>query len=98
MDTIPTTLSASSARNNFYTILEEVSRKLKRFTITRRGKAQAVVMHPSDVAAWEETMEILSDGKLLKEINQAEKELKKGKFISEDQLLKSINITKKDFE
>lgn len=96
MGSIPTTISASKARVNFYTILEEVASKLKRFTITRRGEAQAVVMHPDEVASWEETMDILSNESLLKEIAQAEKEIAQGKVISEKKLMKNLGISEKD--
>lgn len=96
MSSISTTISASQARGNFYTILEEVAKKLKRFTITRRGKAQAVIIHPEEVAAWEETMEIMADKKLVKEIAQAEKEIAKGKLISEKKLMKELGVTEDD--
>ena len=98
MSTLSSTLSASDARSNLYTILEEVSGKLKRFVITRRGKAQAVVMHPDEVAAWEETMEIMANSKLIKEINQGQADFAGGRVISEDKLLKDLGISEKDLE
>jgi prevent-host-death family protein len=96
VSSIPTTISASKARSNFYTLLEEVAKKLKRFTITRRGEAKAVILSPEEVASWEETMEILSNEKLVKEIAQAERELAQGKIISEKKLLKNLGITEKN--
>lgn len=98
MSPISTTLSASKARSNFYTLLEEVANKLKRFTITRRGEAQAVVMHPDEVASWEETMDILADKKLVAEILRSESERKAGKVISEKKLLKELGISPKDLK
>lgn len=95
---LATTISASKARRNFYTILEEVSDKLRRFTITRRGKAEAVVMHPDEVASWEETMDILADKKLVADILKAEAERKAGKTISEKKLLKELGISSKDLK
>lgn len=98
MSSISTTLSASKARSNFYTLLEEVANKLKRFTITRRGEAQAVVMHPDEVASWEETMDILADKKLVAEILKSESERKTGKVISEKKILKELEISSKDLK
>lgn len=98
MSSIPATISASKARSNLYTILEEVGSKLKRFTITRRGEAQAVVMHPDEVASWEETMDILSDKKLVAEILTSESERKAGKVISEKELFKELGISFNDLE
>ena len=96
MTTIPTTIPASLARSKFYPILEEVAKKLKRFTITRRGKPQAVVVHPDEVASWEETMDVLADSQLIKEIVKAEKELSVGKMLSEKKLVKELGLTEED--
>lgn len=96
MSSLATILSASEARSNFYTLLDEVSSKLKKFVITRRGRAQAVVMSPEEVASWEETMEILTNKKLMAEIAQAEREIAKGKIISEKEVMKELGITEED--
>jgi len=97
MKSIPATLSASKARDNFYTLLEEVSKKLRRFTITLRGEAQVVLMHPDEVASWEETVDILSDKKLVAQILKSEDERKSSKIVSEKKLLKELEISPKDF-
>lgn len=88
-----TILPASEARKNFYTILEEVSQKFKRFTITRRGQAQAVVISPEEVAAWEETMEVIADKKLLRNLQQSEIERKYGQVVPAESLLKKLKIS-----
>ncbi|KKU16170.1 MAG: Prevent-host-death family protein [Candidatus Woesebacteria bacterium GW2011_GWC2_45_9] len=95
---ISNTISASKARNNFYTLIEEVANKLKRFTITKRGQAQVVMMHPDEVASWEETMDILSDKKLLTDILKSEAERKSGRIVSETKLLKELGIAPKDLK
>jgi len=92
MSTVPATISASRARSDFYTLLDEVSTKLKRFTITRRGEAQVVLMHPDEVASWEETMDILADKKLVAEILRSESERKAGQVVSEKELWKELGI------
>jgi len=96
MKTLSSTLSASKARNNFYTILDEVSQKFKRFVITRRGNTQAVVMHLEEVEAWEETMEIMANNRLVRDILRSEKDRLEGKVISEKALLKKLGISPKD--
>ncbi len=98
MKNLDSTLSASKARSNFYTLLNEVSEKSRRFTITLRGGAKAVVMPPEEVEAWEETLEIMSNKKLAASIKRAEKELREGKMIPEDKLLKELGISKKDLQ
>ncbi len=98
MRTIPNTISASKARANFYSLLEEVVTKLKSITITKRGEAQAVIMHPDEVASWQETMDILSDKKLIRDIAMSETERKSGKITSEKNLLKELGISPKDLK
>ncbi len=93
MDTISSVLPASQARANFYDLLDEVSDKLRRFTITLRGKVKAVVMPADQVEAWEETLEIMSNKKLSAAILRSEKERKQGKMISEKALLKELGIS-----
>ena len=94
----PSTLPASLARKNFYTLIEEVNTKLRRFTITRRGQVKAILLSPDEVASWEETMEIMADKKLLRDLAQAQKEYQQGKVISEDKLLKQIGLTEADLK
>jgi len=98
MSSLTTTLSASHARKNFYRLLKEVNTKLKRFTITRHGKTQAVVMSPEEVESWEETMEIMADKKLMKDLVQSEKERKQGKVYTHKQVLKELGISQKDLK
>jgi prevent-host-death family protein len=98
MKQIPSTLSASRARSNFYTLLEEVANKLRRFTITRRGEAKVVLMHPDEVASWEETMDILADKKLVAQILKSEKERKLGETVSEKELFEELGISSDDLK
>ncbi len=92
------TISASKARSNLYKILDEVKNGLKTYTITLRGEAQAIVMNPEEVEAWEETLDILSDNKLLEQILVSQKEIKSGKYLDEDEILKELNITRKELK
>ncbi|MDZ7586986.1 MAG: type II toxin-antitoxin system Phd/YefM family antitoxin [Patescibacteria group bacterium] len=88
MNTISSVLPASEARDNFYTMLDEVSDKLRRFTITLRGKVKAVVMSAEEVESWEETLEIMSNKKLVAQINEGLDDVKHGRVISLDDYIK----------
>ncbi len=90
------TISASKARTSLYKILDEVKNGLKSYTITLRGEAQAVVMNPEEVEAWEETLEILSDNKLIEQILKSQEEIKNGEYVDEDGLLERLDISKKE--
>lgn len=91
-------LSASTARSNFYTLLEEVSKKSRRFVITLRGGAKAVVMSPEEVEAWEETMEIMADRDLVGQLRRAEKDRREGKLVSEEKVFKLLGISAEDLK
>jgi len=91
-------ISASKARNNLYKILDEVKNGLKSYTITLRGEAQAVVINPEEVESWEETLDILSDNQLLKQLLISNKEIDDGESLEEDEIFKELNIDKKELE
>lgn len=90
------TISASKARTNLYKILDEVKNGLKSYTITLRGEAQAVIINPEELEAWQETLDILSDNKLVTQILRSQEEIRKGEYINEDNIIKELNIPKKN--
>ena|SRR3989338_7367089 len=87
MNNLSAVLPASQARANFYDLLDEVSDKLRRFTITLRGKAKAVVIPAEEIESLEETMEIMADKKMVKSIQEGLNDIKHGRVISLDDYL-----------
>lgn len=98
MTAIPSTISASKARSNFYSLLDAVANKLQRITITHRGEEKVVLMHPEEVASWEETMEIISDPKLVRQILASEQERKNNRAVNEEALLENLKISPQELE
>lgn len=92
MSTLPTTLTASEARINLYNMLEEVRKFTRRFTITHRGKPDAVVMPIEDLEGMQETIEILSDKKLMRQIDQGMKDYKAGRFYTLEEVKKRLKL------
>lgn len=92
MNVLSGTLPANIARANFYQILEEVGNDLRRFVITHRGKTKAVVMPIEDVEAWEETLDILTDKKLMTDIKKSKIDYQKGNFITLEEIEKKYNL------
>jgi len=92
------TISASKARKNLYKILDEVKNSLKTYTITLRGEAKAVVINPEELEAWQETLDILSDNKLMEQILSSQKNNKNEKYIDENDVLKELKISRKELE
>ncbi len=87
MNILNSSLQANEARTNFYQILDEVGGNLRQFTISHRGKPNAIIMSAEEFEGWQETMEILSNKKLLSAINRA---LKTKKTYSSEEAAKLI--------
>lgn len=92
MGHLPTIIPASEARSNFYDLLDEVSATSKRFIITKRGRAKAVVLSPEEVESWEETLEIMSNKKLMKNIEKSLKDIKKGRVVPWEEVKAKIGL------
>lgn len=92
MAALTSTMTASDARINLYDMLEEVKRFTRRFTITHKGKPQAVLMPIEEVESWEETLEILADKKLMKDLKQAETDRKFGRTYPLSKVVKQLKL------
>ena len=89
---IPSTLTVSDARTNLYDMLEEVQKYLRRFVITHHGKPQAVLMPIADLESWEETLDIMSNKKLMADIRHAEKDYQAGRFYTLEEVEKKLEF------
>lgn len=92
MSHLPTIIPASQARSNFYDLIDEVSKTLKRFVITKHGRAKAVVLSPEEVESWEETLEIMSDKKLMKDIREGLEDVKKKRLTPLEDVIKELRL------
>lgn len=73
---LSSSLSANVARSNFYQMLDDVGTKFRQFTISHRGKPQAIVMSAEEFEGWQETFDIMGNKKLVASIQRAEKSTK----------------------
>lgn len=71
MTLLQSTIPANEARANFYQILDEAGLNLRQFTITHRGKPMVVVMSQEEFEGWQETLEIMSDKRLMASIRRS---------------------------
>lgn len=86
------TLPITKAREDLTSLVENASKKLDEYIITVNGSPAAVLMSVAEYESWKETNEILSDRKLLKAIKQGEEDIRKGRFVTLEQLKKSLKI------
>ncbi len=80
------TISASEARSKLYNLIDTTANEFKRYIITKKGKAKAALISLEELESWEETISILSDKKLTKDIKQGLKDLEQGNLVSEKNL------------
>lgn len=86
------TLPVTEAREKLTELVDEVNNKFEQIEITKNGKPRAVLMSADEFDGWRETMEILSDKQLMKDIKQAEKEFREGKAVPWEQVKKELNL------
>lgn len=84
------TLSLAEVKARFSAVVDAVHDTHDRVTITRNGKPAAVLIAPEDLAALEETLELLSDPAAMKRIRKAEGELARGDVVTQDELLDAL--------
>ena len=76
------TISLKEARSRFSKIVDKVDRLSDRYVVTKNGSPKAVVMSADEFESWTETLELLTNPKAVKALEQGLKEAKAGKFRS----------------
>jgi len=66
------TASVRTVRKQLNEMVERVELHHERVIITREGRKVAVMMNPDDLAALEETVDVLSDHQALADIREAD--------------------------
>jgi antitoxin YefM len=61
-----------SVRDHLSEVVDRVEKQHERVTITRNGRAAAVLISPEDLAELEETLSVLSDPAALADIREAD--------------------------
>jgi prevent-host-death family protein len=87
-----TIIPVTKARTTFTSLVQKANRQLDEFVITVNGLPAAVLISAAEYESWKETMDILSNRKLLKAIREGEKDLQNGKFVTFDQLKKDLHL------
>ena len=71
-------LSLATVKARFSEIVDRVARQQERVVVTRNGEPAAVLVSPDDLESLEETLAILSDRSLTKQIRESEKAVERG--------------------
>jgi len=87
MDT-KTTLPISEARKKIFKIAKKVQKPATYYTLTEKGRPKVVVLSADEFESWQETLEVMRIfPKLGKDIERAEKEYKKGDYLTLEKVL-----------
>ncbi len=71
-----TYITATQARKDFFKLLRKIKTPGHFVTITMAGLPAVTMMSTDEWEGWQETLEIMSDPKLVKQLRIAEKEMK----------------------
>jgi antitoxin YefM len=69
------TMPLAAVKARFSELVDRVERQQDRVVVTRNGKPAAVLISPDDLERLEETLEVMSDRSLTKQIRASEKAL-----------------------
>lgn len=84
------TLPITEARNNLPKLVESAQKKLDEYVITVNGKPAAILISNDEYESLRETLEIMSDKKLMKDLREAEEEIREGKGIPWEEAKKEL--------
>lgn len=77
-----TTLPLAEVRANLSKLVDEAVRTHQRIEVTRQGRRAAVILSADDFDSIMETLAILSDQELMREVREAEAEAESGELFS----------------
>lgn len=82
----------TEARNHFAQLIEEASSLFARFTITRKGKPEAVLMSKEEYDALLDTLEILANKETMESLRRAKEDIKKGRVRPLENVVKELKL------
>lgn len=71
-------LPLREVRSRFSELVDEVARTHERITVTRNGKPAAILISPDDLASMQETVEVLADADLMRQLIESRAEVDAG--------------------
>lgn len=80
------TLPLAEIKKRLSEIVDRVETYHERVVLTRNGRPAAVIVSPDDLEGMEETLDILSEPGALEGIRRAEDEIKRGEYVSGEEL------------
>ncbi len=80
------TLPLATVKNTLSAVVDQVEGTHARVVITRNGVPAAVLISPADLAALEETLDVLSDPNAMRRLRQSKADITRGEVLDSEQL------------
>jgi antitoxin YefM len=80
------TIPLSAAKAEFSRLIDEISKTHTSYQITRGGVPEGVLMSSEEYESMLETLEILADPDLMRQIHQSIREMNKGKLLTHEEV------------
>lgn len=86
------TLPITEVRQRFPALVSRIARGLDKYVITVNGRPAAMMISVDEYESWRETNEILADKKLMKDIQEAEKDIEEGRVYDWEDVKKELGL------
>ena len=85
-----TTVNIKELRPKLPKVIERIDGRLDRYVVTKRGKPVVVMLSVDDYESLMETLDILADPKAMAGLRAGERDLKRGKTRSWDEIKRDL--------
>jgi antitoxin YefM len=80
------TLPLANVKAKFSEMVDRVEHTHDRIIVTRNGRPAAVLISPDELESLEDTLELLSDPEVMRQLDEARHAYKSGDFITGEEL------------
>lgn len=80
------TLPLAQVKSKFSEMVDRVEHTHDRIVVTRNGRPAAVMISPEELASIEDTLELLSDPEVVRQLDEARNAHQTGDYINGDEL------------
>ena len=87
-------MSLAEAKAHLSEVVNRVSTQHERVTVTVHGRASAVLLAPEDLERLEETIAVLTDSDLLRQLAESNADLASGQVETADELAEAMRQRK----
>lgn len=87
-------MSLAEAKAHLSEVVNRVSTQHERVTVTVHGRASAVLLAPEDLERLEETIAVLADSDLLRQLAESDADLASGQVETADELAAAMHQRK----